>query len=181
MHPYGVKLQYRHHPWCTVRFEVSYDEIGDADEPEMISVPKEISDVFVALGFPLPAPIPLMSVPHQISQKLHGLSEPGRQRVQDLVDLQLMIANETIDFRTLRDVTRFLPCDKHTAEVFRFVPINDPIAHLRSLFAEALDKHERIGMIFVTKNGRADESLLGIITVWDIAGVSDVMSQIKSV
>ena len=34
MHPYGVKLQYRHHPWCTVRFEVSYDEIGDADEPE---------------------------------------------------------------------------------------------------------------------------------------------------
>ena len=104
MHPYGVKLQYRHHPWCTVRFEVSYDEIGDADEPEMIPVPKEISDVFVALGFPLPAPIPVMSIPHQISQKLHGLSEPGRQRVQDLVDLQLMVANETIDFRTIRKI-----------------------------------------------------------------------------
>ena len=80
----------------------------------------------------------------------------------------------------LRDVTRFLPCDKHTAEVFRFVPFNDPIAHLRSLFAEALAKHERIGMIFVTKNGRADEPLFGIITVWDIAGVSDVMSDTTS-
>ena len=57
----------------------------------------------------------------------------------------------------LRDVMRFLPCDKHTAEVFRFVPFNDPIAHLRSLFAEALEKNERIGMIFVTKSGRADE------------------------
>ena len=76
----------------------------------------------------------------------------------------------------LRDVMRFLPCDKHTAEVFRFVPFNDPIAHLRSLFAEALEKNERIGMIFVTKSGRADEPLLGVITVWDIAGVSDVMS-----
>jgi len=104
MHPYGVKLHYRHHPWCTVRFEVSYDEIGDADEPEMIPVPKEISDVFASLGFPLPAPIPVMSIPHQISQKLHGLSEPGRQRVQDLVDLQLMVANERIDFRTLRQI-----------------------------------------------------------------------------
>ena len=81
----------------------------------------------------------------------------------------------------LRDVMRFLPCDKHTAEVFRFVPFNDPIAHLRSLFAEALEKNERIGMIFVTKSGRADEPLLGVITVWDIAGVSDVMSQTKSV
>ena len=70
----------------------------------MIPVPKEISDVFVALGFPSPAPIPVMSVSHQISQKLHGLSEPGRQRVQDLVDLQLMVANETIDFRTLRKI-----------------------------------------------------------------------------
>jgi len=104
MHPYGIKLQYRHHPWCTVRFDVSYDEIGDADEPEMIPVPKEIAEVFVALGFPAPAPIPVMSVPHQISQKLHGLSESGRQRVQDLVDLQLISANESVDFRSVRQV-----------------------------------------------------------------------------
>ena len=104
MQPYGVKLQYRHHPWCTVRFEVSYGEIGDADEPEMIPVPKEIADVFAMLGFPSPAPIPVMSISHQISQKLHGLSEPGRQRVQDLVDLQLMAAHELIDFRAVRRI-----------------------------------------------------------------------------
>ena len=104
MHPYGVKLQYRHHPWCTVRFEVSYDEIGDADEAEMVPVPKEISDVFVSLGFPSPAPIPVMSVPFQISQKLHGLSELNGQRVQDLVDLQLMVANEPVDFRRVRQI-----------------------------------------------------------------------------
>lgn len=72
------------------------------------------------------------------------------------------------------DISAFLPLEKHTAEVFRFVPRNDPIAHLRHLFAEALKKHERIGMIFVTENGQSDEPLLGILTVWDIAGISDV-------
>ena len=77
---------------------------------------------------------------------------------------------------TLDAVSRFLPCDKHTAEVFRFVPKNDPIAHLRYLCAEALDNHERIGMFFVTENGREEEQLLGILTVWDIAGVSDSLS-----
>ena len=57
---------------------------------------------------------------------------------------------------------------------FRFVPENDPIAHLRSLCADALKNHERIGMIFVTANGKLNEPLLGILTVWDIAGVSDL-------
>ena len=74
---------------------------------------------------------------------------------------------------TLGDVSKFLPCNRHTAEVFRFVPKNDPIAHLRHLCAEALSKRERIGMFFVTENGTSDEPLLGILTVWDIAGVAD--------
>ena len=72
------------------------------------------------------------------------------------------------------DISAFLPLEKHTAEVFRFVPRNDPIAHLRHLCADALEKHERIGMIFVTENGQLDEPLLGILTVWDIAGVADL-------
>lgn len=75
---------------------------------------------------------------------------------------------------TLGDIVQFLPCDKHTAEVFRFVPRNDPIAHLRCLCAEALNKRERIGMFFVTENGKEDEPLRGILTVWDIAGVVDL-------
>ena len=80
---------------------------------------------------------------------------------------------------TLGDISQFLPCDKHTAEVFRFVPKNDPIAHLRDLCAKALEKHERIGMFFVTENGKADEPLLGILTVWDIAGVADLSMTIS--
>lgn len=77
--------------------------------------------------------------------------------------------NET----ALKDIAQLLPSERHKAEVFRFVPQCDPVAHLRSLFAEALEEHERIGMIFVTETGIEDEPLLGILTVWDVAGVSD--------
>ena len=74
----------------------------------------------------------------------------------------------------IRDIAEFLPLERHTADVFRFVPKNDPIAHLRYLCAEALENRERIGMIFVTETGQSDEPLFGILTVWDIAGVSDL-------
>ncbi len=73
---------------------------------------------------------------------------------------------------TMRDVSACLPLDRHTAEVFRFVPKNDPIAHLRYLCADALKNGERIGMFFVTETGTPDESLLGVLTVWDLVGVS---------
>ena len=76
--------------------------------------------------------------------------------------------------KRIRDIAEFLPFERHTADVFRFVPKNDPIAHLRYLCAEALERHERIGMIFVTENGKPEDSLLGILTVWDVAGVSDM-------
>ena len=80
--------------------------------------------------------------------------------------------------KRIRDIAEFLPFERHTADVFRFVPKNDPIAHLRYLCAEALESRERIGMIFVTADGRLEESLLGILTVWDIAGVSDVVNAV---
>ncbi len=76
---------------------------------------------------------------------------------------------------TMRDVSAFLSIDQHTAEVFCFVPKNDPIAHLRNLCADALKNGQRIGMFIVTENGRKDEPLLGVLTAWDIAGLSDLV------
>ena len=81
--------------------------------------------------------------------------------------------------KRIRDIAEFLPLERHAADVFRFVPRNDPIAHLRYFCAEALENRERIGMIFVTANGRPGESLFGILTVWDIAGVSDVLNPME--
>lgn len=78
--------------------------------------------------------------------------------------------------RTIHDIVEFLPLERHLADVFRFVPKNDSISHLRYLCAEALKDRERIGMFFVTETGQSQEPLFGILTVWDIAGVSDVLN-----
>ena len=76
---------------------------------------------------------------------------------------------------TIGDIEAFLPIGKHKADVFRFVSKSDTIIRLRHLFEEALQEHKRIGMIFVTENGQLDEPLLGILTVWDVAGVQDFL------
>lgn len=101
MQPFSVKISYLGRSWCTVQLEVGHNEIGDANEPEHF-VSRDIADMFLHLGFPEPEPIPLMPLHHQIAQKLHGLSEPGSERVHDLVDLQLIMRVEGIDLALVR-------------------------------------------------------------------------------
>jgi len=108
MQPIDVKLAYRRHPWCTVRLEVSHNEIGDADIVDTRDLPQRIKDIFAALNFPEPRPIPLMTIPFQIAQKLHGLTQEGSSRVRDLIDLQLIARSEEIDLEATADVCRRL-------------------------------------------------------------------------
>ena len=103
MRPFSVKLAYRGHPWCTVALEVGHDEIGDADEPEYILSP-DIAAMFEKIGLPAPAPIPLMPIPFQIAQKLHGATGPGSRRANDLVDLQLILAHGEPSWARTRDI-----------------------------------------------------------------------------
>ena len=108
MQPIDVKLAYRRHPWCTVRLEVSHNEIGDADTVEMRELPQKIKDIFAALNFPEPRPIPLMTIPFQIAQKLHGVTQRGSSRVRDLIDLQLIAESEDVDYVATAVVCRRL-------------------------------------------------------------------------
>ena len=86
MQPCEVKLSYRSRPWFTVELEVGHNEIGDADESEMIEVPRVLADLFECLALPKPAPLPMMKLEYQVAQKLHGASAPGSRRAHDLVD-----------------------------------------------------------------------------------------------
>lgn len=97
MQPFDIKMSYNGSPWLTVRLEVGHDEVGDTDDPDHWISP-DIVAIFEKLGFPAPAPIALMPVTHQVAQKLHGVSEPGSERVHDLIDLQLIARNEEIDY-----------------------------------------------------------------------------------
>ena len=104
MQPLDVKLAYRHQPWCTIRLEVSHNELGDADEVEHCDLPADIVNIFTSLGFPVPNAIPLMPLPFQIAQKLHGLSSQGSNRARDLIDLQLLLAGAKVDLNATASV-----------------------------------------------------------------------------
>lgn len=97
MQPFEVKLAYNGKSWLTVPLEVGHNEIGDADEAEY-RIASEIVELFERIGLPKPSPVPCMPLHHQIAQKLHGSSEEESTRAHDLIDLQLIVGNETVDF-----------------------------------------------------------------------------------
>lgn len=101
MQPFEVKLSYNGKSWITVPLEVGHNEIGDADDPDML-VPEDVSQMFVALGFPPLDPMPFMKLSHQVAQKLHALTEEGSNRVHDLVDLQIILREGALDLVTIK-------------------------------------------------------------------------------
>ncbi|MGK0720747.1 nucleotidyl transferase AbiEii/AbiGii toxin family protein [Leucobacter sp. W1478] len=96
MQPFEVKLDFHGRPWCTVKFELGHNEIGDAEEPEY-RLASDLVDLFTEVGFDSPRPVPVMRADHQIAQKLHALSAAGSERAHDLVDLQILDACEPLD------------------------------------------------------------------------------------
>ena len=74
MRPFEIKIAYNGKSWMTLPLEVGHNEIGDADNPDMVSSP-EAAAMMRALGFPEPGPVPCMRLEHQIAQKLHAASK----------------------------------------------------------------------------------------------------------
>lgn len=108
MQPCDVKLNYRGVPWYTVKLEIGHNEIGDADEVEMVPLPSEVSDLFTFLCLPIPGAVPAMRLEFQIAQKLHGSSAPNSKRAHDLVDLQLILSRTDLDWEKTAFVCRRL-------------------------------------------------------------------------
>ena len=101
MQPFDVKLDYRGRSWCTVRFEVGHNEIGDADEPEY-HLADGLVRLFTDVGLEAPKPVRVMRADHQVAQKLHAVSEPGSEGARDLVDLQLLDKVEELDLAQVK-------------------------------------------------------------------------------
>lgn len=53
MQPFDVKLEYLNKSWCTVKFELGHNEIGDADEPEY-QLASGLISLFTELGLEQP-------------------------------------------------------------------------------------------------------------------------------
>lgn len=98
MQPFLVKLDYRGRSWCTVKFELGHNEIGDADEPDF-QLAGDLAALFTDVGLAAPRPVPVMRADHQIAQKLHAVSGESSERAHDLVDLQLLEKGEALDLK----------------------------------------------------------------------------------
>ncbi|MDR1014352.1 MAG: nucleotidyl transferase AbiEii/AbiGii toxin family protein [Coriobacteriales bacterium] len=107
MQPFDIKMSYNEASWLTVQLELGHDEIGDTDNPDYWISP-DIVAIFEQLGLPSPKPIALMPIPHQIAQKLHGVSGLKSERAHDLIDLQLMVANEDVDYAKTKEACQRL-------------------------------------------------------------------------
>lgn len=101
MKPFEIRLSYKSRTWLTVTFELGRDEVGSTVtfESRMAS---DIAEIFTTLGLPQPDPIPVLSLDHQIAQKLHACTsiDPKtgeNERAHDLVDLQILERAEMID------------------------------------------------------------------------------------
>lgn len=111
MAPFQIRLGYAGYFWFNVSFELGRDEVGSTAEPE-IRIAPAIIDLFVQLGLPEPSPIPLLPVHHQMAQKLHACTwldrGGGNDRAHDLVDLQLLLREESPDLGVVAETARRL-------------------------------------------------------------------------
>lgn len=69
-----------------------------------------------------------------------------------------------------KDLKQYLDLEAHPSEVFKFIPADSKLSYAEKLYEEARNRHERIGLVFLTANGRSDERILGILTAWLIIG-----------
>lgn len=68
----------------------------------------------------------------------------------------------------VNDLYEYYPLDKHVSEYYMFVKEKESVQIVSSLFDKMYEKGKRLVMIFVTKDGRNDQPILGVITPYDI-------------
>ena len=69
---------------------------------------------------------------------------------------------------TLRDLSEYLPPEKHTTEKFAFVAPDATLHDIKELFRIPGPNHRRVVAVFVTEDARQSSRLLGMITPWDV-------------
>lgn len=106
MQPVEIGLKYRNNSWCRVDLEISHSEAGATESCDWVLPPAEVLEIFEELGFPSPSPVPLITLEHQLAQKLHGASGESVKngRAHDLIDIQLIIAEGAVDLAKVKRI-----------------------------------------------------------------------------
>ncbi len=87
-----------------------------------------------------------------------------------LADEEIVCVDSSLKFS---DIEKYISLDNREMESFVFVKSDSYVEELEDEIQKAFNKGRRIGIAFVTANGKKDESLQGIITPWDIISLND--------
>ena len=70
----------------------------------------------------------------------------------------------------IRDLGKHVSMNQGDVEVFSFQPASLFVDELEEVFEKEFRKGNRLGMVFLTANGRANQDVTGILTPWDVLG-----------
>jgi CBS domain-containing protein len=76
--------------------------------------------------------------------------------------------NILFDNTRFTDISQYTSLSKTDKNSFRFIPRDMYLFEAEELVVNAFKKKERINLLFVTQTGKPTESLLGILTPWDV-------------
>lgn len=76
--------------------------------------------------------------------------------------------NILFDNTRFADIAQYTSLSKSDKNSFRFIPRDMYLFEAEELVVNAFKKKERINLLFVTQTGKPTESLLGILTPWDV-------------
>ena len=80
---------------------------------------------------------------------------------------QGIIVDETTKFK---EIEEFLKIENHTSEEFIFISKNKNIYDIEEIFKNYFSRKKRIGCVYITDHGKQSESILGMLTAWDVLG-----------
>ncbi|MFN3256445.1 MAG: nucleotidyl transferase AbiEii/AbiGii toxin family protein [Ilumatobacter sp.] len=121
-------------------FELGHDEIGSTKQHDL-RIAHDIVTMFESIGLPEPQPIPLLTVEHQIAQKLHACTSVhprtgNNDRAHDLVDLQILELEEPIDKTAVAEIaTRLF----RARNAYTWPPVVISHPSWPTIYAEAAD------------------------------------------
>lgn len=74
------------------------------------------------------------------------------------------------DNLVIQNLSKYLSMNRDDVEVFSFQPSSLFVDELEKVFEEEFRKGNRLGMVFLTANGKSDQEVTGILTPWDVLG-----------
>ena len=73
----------------------------------------------------------------------------------------------------IEDVMELIAPENHEHEAYAFVAADTPLSQVKELFQRPTDSRRKVAAAFVTRHGRGDEPLLGMLTPWDVLQALD--------